>query len=243
MRKKSSLLATLSLASSVLLAGAVTLAPAHAQDMRLAGSWKLNKPLITPLRTTDNAPPPYTAQGASILKQRLDEQAKGKSSDGVETRCLPPGNPRLMTTDRPFTILITPQKVTLLHEFQHTIRHVYLNEELPSEDDVDPFFGGTSVGHWEGDTLVIKTARFNDQIQLDASGTPQSENSQITERYRVINNGQTLENTILVEDPDNYTAPWTTRIEYDKSDVVHLAEDICAYKLLDQALRDRVDAK
>lgn len=227
------MIATMALVASI--------TPASAQDMRLSGSWQLPNGAVEQLTTADGKPAPYTAAAQEILQARLSEQSRGQSTDGVEVSCLPPGIPRLMTTATPFTFILTPSKVTLLHEFQHTIRHVHLNEDMPSEDDIDPFFGGTSVGRWDGNVLVVKTGRFNDQIRLDSAGSPQSADATITERFKVSDDGTTLENLITIEDPENYSAPWTARIVYNRSDVSHLKEDVCAYKILHPTLRSRIE--
>ena len=228
-----------SMVATAAILAVTSLASANAQDMRLAGSWVLSGPAPTQLKATDGSEAPYTAQARALLAERL---AAGPAGDAVETACLPPGIPRLMTTEPPFTVLITPSKVTILHEFQHTIRHIHLNEDMPAEEDIDPFFGGTSVGRWDGNALVVTTGRFNDQIRLDAAGSPQSENAVITERFEVSADGSSLTNSISVNDPANYTRPWTATLSYNRSDVVQLKEDVCAYKLLAPSLRAQVDA-
>lgn len=226
--------------SALLAATAVSvsgLSPAVAQDIRMAGNWVLAAPVEAPLKTTNGASAPYKAEARTVLEQRM---SAGLSADPVDRDCLPPGIPRAMTFPRPFTVVITPAKVTMLLEFQHTIRHVHLNEDFPSNDDIDPFFGGTSVGEWDGNALVVTTARFNDQIWLDSAGSPQSENSKITERFEVSADGNSMLSTITVEDPDNYTAPWSTQLAFVRSSAAMLQEDICAYKLMPESLRSRL---
>lgn len=219
---------------------AVTATTVVAQDMRMAGAWVLEQSAPNPLTTLDGRPAPYTDAARQLLAERM---AQGTAGDAVETDCLPPGIPRLMTTNVPFKVLITPAKVTMLHEFQHTIRHIPLDEFMPSDEDIDPFFGGTSIGRWEGNTLVVQTGRFNDMIRLDAAGSPQSSQAKITERFTVSDDGKTLENIILVEDSENYTAPWTTKLVYSATDVPLHKEDICAYRLLAPSLRDRIETR
>ena len=81
--------------------------------------------------------------------------------------------------------------------------------ELPkSIDDINPDFLGYSVGHWEGDTLVVNSMGFNKETWLDASGHPHGENMKVTEKYtRTSFNNIKLESTI--DDPEYYTKPWT----------------------------------
>ena len=221
------------------IAAVTSLSPAAAQDLRMSGSWVLSAPVHGSLKTAAGTDAPYTAAARAVLAERM---AAGISGDPVDSACLPPGIPRLMTTQPPFSVLITPVKVTMLHEFQHTIRHIHLNEDMPAEEDIDPFFGGTSVGRWDGNTLVVTTARFNDQIWLDQAGSPQSENAVITERFTVSEDGGKLVNQITIEDAANYTQPWTATLSYYRSDVVQRKEDVRAYKLLAPSLRAQIDS-
>lgn len=228
-----------SMVATAAILAVTSLTSANAQDMRLSGSWVLAGSAPTQLKEANGSDAPYTAEARALLAERI---AVGSSGDAVETICLPPGIPRVMTTEPPFTMLITPTKVTMLHEFQHTIRHIHLNEEMPAEEDIDPFFGGTSVGLWDGNALVVTTGRFNDQIRLDAAGSPQSENAVITERFEVSTDGNILTNSITINDPVNYTHPWTAKLSYNRSDIVQLKEDVCAYKLLAPSLRAQIEA-
>lgn len=228
-----------SMVTATAIFAVATLAQANAQDLRMSGSWVLATPVEGPLKASDGSEAPYNDAARALLAERM---AAGAAGDPTDAACLPPGIPRLMTTEPPFTIVITPAKVTLLHEFQHTIRHIHLNEEMPSEDDIDPFFGGTSVGRWDGNSLLVTTGRFNDQIRLDKAGSPQSANAIINERFTVSADGSTLVDEITITDPENYTRPWTTSLTYNRSDVVQLKEDVCAYKLLAPSLQALINA-
>ena len=85
--------------------------------------------------------------------------------DGPSANCLPPGMPGIMGQPYPMEFLLTPGQVTILIEAYNQIRHIYTDgRELP--DDPDPTFHGTSVGHWEGDTLVVETVGFSPITQI-----------------------------------------------------------------------------
>jgi hypothetical protein len=89
-----------------------------------------------------------------------------------------------------------------------------------------------SVGRWEGDTLVVETAGFRGDTWIDRSGLPKSDNMKVTERLRLTGGGATLENQITVDDPANYTAPWTTKVVYRRAPKgTEMKEDVCALKL------------
>jgi hypothetical protein len=87
-----------------------------------------------------------------------------------------------------------------------------MTDGRPLPKDPNPTWNGYSVGHWEGDTLVVETAGFRDDLWLDASGNPLTEQGKMTERIRRPNYG-TLEVEITINDPKAYTKPWTVKIE------------------------------
>ena len=80
--------------------------------------------------------------------------------DTAASNCLPPGMPGIMTQPYPMEFLLTPGKVTIVIEAYTQVRHIYMDgRKLP--EDPDPRFFGTSVGRWEGDTLVVDTVGFS----------------------------------------------------------------------------------
>src|SRR5262249_43817992 len=99
--------------------------------------------------------------------------------DNSTANCLPPGMPGIMGQPYPMEFLMTPGKVTIIIEAYTQVRHIYTDgRSLP--EDPDPKFFGTSIGHWQGDTLVAETVGFNDHVQL-ARGVPHSDKMKIVE--------------------------------------------------------------
>jgi hypothetical protein len=213
-----------------------TFAFAQQTNADLSGTWQLAGSFKSAMKTADGKAPPLKPDARELHRKRIDDRKAGKTEDGVDA-CLPPGTPRIMWMKEPLMILQTPQKITLLHEYQHTLRHIYLDGKLPPADEVELSYGGTSAGHWEGDTLVIETIGFNGLTQLDRDGLPHSPDMKVTERLRLVDKGKTLENLVTIDDPATYTAPWTARVTYKRAPKAELKEDICALKLLDPALR------
>jgi hypothetical protein len=211
------------------LAGAAQAAP-KAEQPYIGGAWRLTAPKSQPLRTLDGSPPPLTAEGRALYQQAANPAAD--KPKGYFDVCLPPGTPQILWMDRPVLVLQTARKISFLFEYEHILRHVYMNEPLPSADDVDPTYGGSSVGRWQGDTLVIQTGDFNDKTKLDSSGLPHSDQLKITERLRLIDKGALLEDRVTIEDPKIYTKAWTTRVTFKRQGDIRLKEDICAEKLL-----------
>jgi hypothetical protein len=230
----------ITVACAAAFAAALSLAGAACAQSppNFAGTWRLAEPFEPAMKTIDGKLPPMKPAAKKLYDQRIAERKAGKTKDNIEA-CLPPGTPRIMWQQGPFMLLQQPKKVTIVHEFQHTLRHIYLDEKLPEGDDVNFFYGGDSVGRFEGDTLVVESNGFNDQTQLDTAGLPHSPEMRVTERLRLLDK-DTLENRVTITDPANYTAPWTARVTYRRDDAAELKEDICAIKLVDPALRDKL---
>jgi hypothetical protein len=156
---------------------------------------------------------PFTESG----KKLYDERIATKSKDDPEGYCLPAGVPRYTGTPYPFQIIQLPDRVVILYEgASHMYRVILLNQE--HSKDPDPSWLGESVGHYEGkDTLVVDSIAFNGRTWLDYVGHPASDKLHVVERYSRPNNGQ-LRYEAVIEDPVNYTKPWTTafRVRWEK---------------------------
>jgi hypothetical protein len=129
------------------------------------------------------------------------------SKDDPEARCLPPGVPRMSTTPYPWSIIQTPKEIVIIYEGgAHIWRKIFMDGRGHNPDAVETWLGD-SIGHWEGDTLVVETTNFTDKTQFRGSG----ENLKVTERFTRIPNG--LLYRFTVEDPTTWSRPWTG--EYD----------------------------
>jgi hypothetical protein len=160
--------------------------------------------------------PEYAAKRAALLaKPPEDSQA---------ANCLPPGMPGIMGQPYPMEFLLTPGQVTILIEAYNQIRHIYTDgRKLPEEPD--PTFHGTSVGRWEGDTLVVDTVGFSPITQI-ANGVPHSDKMRILERFRLADpDTMTIETTIT--DPEALTTPFTSSRTLRRHRDWTLAEYIC----------------
>src|SRR5262245_33540261 len=144
--------------------------------------------------------------------------------DGSAANCLPPGMPGIMTQPYPMEFLLTPGKLTIVIEAYTQVRHIYTDgRTLPQ--DPDPKFFGTSVGRWEGDTLVAETVGFNEHVQL-ARGVPHGEKMKIVERFRLTDpDTMTIETTIT--DPGVLAAPYTTSATLRRHRNWTVSEYIC----------------
>jgi hypothetical protein len=129
-----------------------------------------------------------------------------------EGHCVLPGVRRIITAPYVFRIVQTPKLIVILYEDgSQAWRQIYMDGREHPVDRI-PARLGHSVGHWEGDTLVVDSVRFNGQAWLDESGLPTTQSLHLIERFRRPDLGH-LEIESIVDDPKAYTKPWsfTTR--------------------------------
>jgi len=146
---------------------------------------------------------PFNATAKKIYDERIG--ALGKADP--EARCLPPGVPRLNTTPYPFRFVQTKDYTAILYEGgTHTWRQIFMDGR-PFSKFAEELWNGESIGHWEGDTLVIETKGFNENTWIDAAGVPHTRNMKVTERItRLDMDNMQIDN--IVEDPEMFTRTW-----------------------------------
>jgi hypothetical protein len=123
-------------------------------------------------------------------------------------------------------IVQTPQLIVILYESPNSPhRSIFLDgRKLP--EDPNPTWLGYSIGHWEGDTLVVNTTGFNDKGWLDVGGNPQTESLRLTERYRRRDFGH-LELDVTFDDPKTFTRPFTLQMTKTYTADTEIFEDVC----------------
>jgi hypothetical protein len=196
----------------------------------------------------DHRNPNLQPWAAAAVKKAGDDDMAGKGHPTAESTCFPAGVPNNMNVFGPAFFLQTPNEVTILYQRGPNIRHVYLNR--PHSARLTPSWYGESVGHYEGDTLVIDTIGFNDKTVLDAYMTPHSDALHIVERYRLLDgpaqnlpdqavgdafvfSGRTMQVDFRVEDPNAFHAPWSAAATYRRVNQPQLEESICSENNMD----------
>ena len=144
---------------------------------------------------------PYTP--AAAAKQR--DNYTNRAELDPETQCYLPGVPRATYMGLPFQIVQTPAQITLLYEYDHTVRNVFMNSPHPRGPI--QFWMGDSRGSWDGDTLVVDVVHFNDQTWFDRAGNHHSEALHVIERYTLIARDH-INYEATIEDPKVFTRPW-----------------------------------
>src|SRR5205085_6163493 len=169
---------------------------------------------VVSFRFGDISNPNLRQWAKEAMKKDNDEIDAGKIQFTANSSCLPSGVPVFMLLPGPFYLLQTPTQVVILEEQDHQVRHIYLN--VPHSADVKPSWYGESVGHYEGDTLVVDTIGLNTKTVVDSFRTPHTEKLHVTERWKLMNGGKTLEANITIEDPDTFVQPWSTFQRYQR---------------------------
>jgi hypothetical protein len=146
------------------------------------------------------------AEGHEIpyLPEALEREQKGPRVDPI-VHCMMPGVPRITYMPFPIQVLQKTGVVIFMYEYLHDIRTVMTNSR-PHLDGID-FAMGDSVGHWDGDTLVVDVVDFNDKTWLDSARHTHSDALHVVERYTRVG-PNTIDYEATIEDPKTYSRPW-----------------------------------
>ncbi len=171
---------------------------------------------------------PFTPAGQQKYQANMDGLKAGTIKDEARRVCVPDGVPRILGNPYPFQVIQTPGQVTIVYELNHVIRPLLLDKPLPPAEDLEifPYYSGHSMASWQGDTLVITSAGFNEKTFVDATGAPHSDQMRVVERVKKIND-KTLEVVAEITDPVMYTRPWQARFVYDLHPEVRLEDYNC----------------
>jgi hypothetical protein len=177
-------------------------------------------------------PAPQPQLKGTYLKdyRKWQEEARATQGDvpSDSSHCLPPGVPIIMMIPQyPIEFLFTPGRVTIHHEAWMQWRNIYTDGRAhPAESD--PSFNGNSIGHWEGNTLVVDTVGTKD-VALLGFGMKHSPKIRITERFHLTSDkGDVLIDELTIADPEALEKPWTTKLSYTRSREGELLEFECA---------------
>jgi hypothetical protein len=187
----------------------------------LSGVWMRDAPPATAMQywiyELNQEDPPMTPWGLAQFKAAKSsfgshEYPLEETNDPVLRNCFPPGVPRVYMHPFPFQFIQTPGEVVMLFEVDSLRREIY-TDGSPHDTSLVPLWMGNSIGHWEGDTLVVDTVNFNDRTWLDRIGHPHSDQLHVIERFRRTARDHLVDD-ITIDDPKAYTKPWTARLEF-----------------------------
>jgi hypothetical protein len=178
-------------------------------------------------RVADLSNPILQPWARERLRKVNERSLSGQVVAIPKERCWPVGVPAfLLLPATPVHFLQTPKQVSMIWMQNHQVRRVYL--DVPHSANVTPSWYGESVGHYEGDALVVDTIGISDKSYVDNYQTPHTDQLHVVERFHVIDDGKTLEVNVHVEDPGAFTMPWNAIQRYRRTNSGPLSEVVCA---------------
>jgi len=224
---------------SLVLLAQTTGQPAQQKEERsgsradLTGVWSQHPPAST--REYDNftffkdEPPmtPWAEAKYKVAKPSFGPHSFpiSETNDPVYHGCFPPGVPRVFLHPLIMEIVQTPARVLILFEYDQMRREIYTDGRA-HDTAVGPTWMGDSIGHWEGDTLVVDTINFNDKTWLDRIGHPHSEALHLVERLRRPD-PESLVDEMTIEDRKAYRQPLTAKLYYRLRPGWRVLEQFC----------------
>ena len=170
----------------------------------------VDPPTATTINPGDREHPPYNKEWEAKYRAIIDKSKAGFFFDPI-TNCTPHGMPRLMGGSiGAVEFVVTPEQTWIIFEWGSQLRRIYTDgRPHPPADELWPLWTGDSIGHWEGDTLVVDTISMRDDTPFDRTGAPHSDQVHVTERIRMIDHDH-LNDEVITEDPVSFTKPWHT---------------------------------
>jgi hypothetical protein len=208
--------------------------PAKFDARALDGAWNRYPDVTNRVDPTVQPPPPdipppplkpeYLQPWQEYQQKVAEANKRGEPPVTGYVRCLPDGMPAVMMAMFPLEVLQSPGRVTIIEEAYNQVRRIYLDEEQIPIEDAEPGFWGHSVGHWDGDTLVVDTVGIKGNVRF--RDVPHSDQMRISERIRMLSHDY-FEDRITVNDPVYLTGPWSWVWEYQRKPGYKLYEYVC----------------
>lgn len=184
-------------------------APPPADPRDFTGLWQIPGGSINLIQENGEAAP-FTPEEAKRTQQLIDAENSGAVLTDAASQCFPHGVPRLSFAPYPVRFVYVPGEILILHEVAHNLRLIHMDRTEAPKDTPQSFLG-YSVGHWEGDTLVVETSHFNDKTPLDFH-TSHGTRLKVTERFQKQKTSQGYTDLVVritIEDPEHFTRPFT----------------------------------
>src|SRR5436190_12626639 len=190
----------------------------------LSGLWLKISPKYSRNIAADLKPEDIQPWAQALVEQRREDLGK----DYMNVKCVPVGpgyaTAAESTGAEMMKIVQTPGLILILNP-DLTYRQIFLDGRV-LESSPNPNWMGYSVGHWDGDTLVVESFGFNDRTWLDHDGHPHTEALRMTERYRRRNFGN-LDLDVTLSDPAAYAKPWTVAVRAQLAPDTEMLEWVC----------------
>ena len=172
--------------------------------------------------------PKFGAEGREALIEAPKAQARGETYRDAIGQCYPPGMPMLMTRVWPHAFIQLPTAIYVISGFNNSVRTIFMDgRDFSDPDLVVPSYNGESIGHWEGDTLVVRTRYFETDNHYIDYGIPVSFDLEINERIRLLDDGRVMEVEYIMTDPNMWEGEWRSTKRFNRQDYTDINEAVC----------------
>jgi hypothetical protein len=172
--------------------------------------------------------PKFGPEGVEALIGSAKAQKEGRTYRDAIGQCYPPGMPMLMTRVWPHAFIQLPTAIYVISGFNNSVRTIFLDgREHTDPDLVVPSYNGESIGHWEGDTLVVHTTYFEVDNHYIDLGIPIDDKFELTERIKLVNGGKTMEVEYTLVDPTMWQGDWRSTKRFNRQDHTDINEANC----------------
>jgi len=175
--------------------------------------------------------PPYPnfgAEGREALIEAPKYSARNETYRDAIGQCYPPGMPMIMTRVWPHAFIQLPTAIYMISGFNNSVRTIFLDgRDFSDPDFVVPSYNGESIGKWEGDTLVVHSKYFETDNHYIDYGIPISDDFEIVERIRMIENGSVMEIEYIMTDPNMWDGEWRSTKRFNRADYTDINESNC----------------
>ena len=175
--------------------------------------------------------PPYPQFGPEGIEALIEAPlaaARNETYRDSIGQCYPPGMPMLMTRVWPHAFIQLPTAIYVISGFNNSVRTIFLDgREFSDPNIVVPSYNGESIGHFEGDTLVVRTRYFEADNHWIDYGIPISFDTEIVERIRMLDDGRVMEVEYTMTDPTLWEGEWKSTKRFNRQDYTDINESNC----------------
>jgi hypothetical protein len=172
--------------------------------------------------------PEFYAAGQQAMREAAEARKAHKAYRDSIGQCYPAGMPMIMTRVWPIAMVQEPTVIYMMFGFTNSLRIIYLDGRKFTDPDIAiPTYNGESIGHWEGNALVIHTKYFESNQHWIDQGIPVSDEFEMTERVTLQDKGKTLQIEYTMTDPKNWKGEWTSTKRWMREDYSDVPEVEC----------------
>jgi hypothetical protein len=178
--------------------------------------------------------PEFIGQAKEDFEEGLRRREAGEPYRDAIGQCYPAGIPMIMTRVWPIAMVQLPTVIYMISNFNNSFRQIFLDgRDYTDPDTVIYTYNGESIGHWEGDTLVVNTRYIETWNHYIDSGIPISEEFRMQERMRLLEDGEILQIEHIMTDPNNWVGEWRNTKQWLRVDYTDIGEVECLPDLND----------